>query len=94
MLTAAILAVLATMVMALARAFLGPTEYDRMLAANSFGTKTVLLITLGGHALGWHSHLDVALLYAMVNFIGTIAVMRFFEYTTAQDEAGNTGPGE
>jgi multicomponent Na+:H+ antiporter subunit F len=94
MLTAAILAVLATMVMALTRAFLGPTEYDRMLAANSFGTKTVLLIALGGHALGWHSHLDVALLYAMVNFVGTIAVMRFFEYTTPKDEAGSTGPGE
>ena len=88
MLIAAILAVLVTMMMALARAFIGPTEYDRMLAANSFGTKTVLLITLGGHVLGWHSHLDVALLYAMVNFVGTVAVMRFFEYTKPQDEDG------
>ena len=88
MLTAAILAVLVTMTMALVRAIIGPSEYDRMLAANSFGTKTVLLIALGGHALGWHSHLDIALLYAMVNFVGTIAVMRFFEYTTARDEDG------
>ena len=86
MLTGAIIAILITMVMALARAFLGPTEYDRMLAANSFGTKTVLLIAVGGHALGWHSHLDVALLYAMVNFVGTIAVMRFFE--GREDDAG------
>ncbi|MGD9392451.1 MAG: monovalent cation/H+ antiporter complex subunit F, partial [Chromatiales bacterium] len=69
MLTAAIIAILVTMGMALVRAFLGPTEYDRMLAANSFGTKTVLLIALGGHALSWHSYLDVALLYAMINFI-------------------------
>lgn len=90
MLTAAILAVLFTMIMALARAFIGPTGYDRMLATNSFGTKTVLLIALGGHALGWHSHLDIALLYAMVNFVGTIAVMRFFEYTRPQDETGKT----
>lgn len=73
------------MVLALIRGFLGPTAYDRMLAANAFGTKTVLLITLGGHALAWHSHLDVALLYAMVNFVGTIAVMRFFEYQGSDD---------
>ena len=84
MLTAAILAVLLTMIMALARAFLGPTAYDRMLAANSFGTKTVLLIALGGHALEWHSHLDIALLYAMVNF---------FEYTRPQDDSGEPGHG-
>ena len=88
MLIAAIFAVLITMVMALVRAFIGPSGYDRMLAANAFGTKTVLLIMLGGHALGWHSHLDIALLYAMVNFVGTIAIMRFFEYTRPQDETG------
>ena len=83
MLIAAIIAVLITMTLALTRAFMGPTEYDRMLAANSFGTKTVLLIALGGHFLSWHSFLDVALLYAMVNFVGTIAIMRFFEASAA-----------
>ncbi len=88
MLYAAIIAVIITMVLALTRAFLGPTEYDRMLAANSFGTKTVLLIALGGHALEWASFLDIALLYAMVNFVGTIAVMRFFEYSSPADETG------
>ena len=75
------------MVLALIRAFMGPTEYDRMLAANSLGTKTVLLIALGGHALSWNSFLDVALLYAMVNFVGTIAVMRFFEYSTPAESS-------
>ena len=65
--------------MALVRAFLGPTEYDRMLAANIFGTKTVLLIAVGGYVLAWPVFLDIALLYALVNFVGTIAVMRFFE---------------
>lgn len=87
MLTAAIIALLITMVLALIRAFMGPTEYDRMLAANSLGTKTVLLIALGGHALSWNSFLDVALLYAMVNFVGTIAVMRFFEYSTPAESS-------
>lgn len=75
-----------TMVLALVRAFLGPSAYDRMLAANLFGTKTVLLIALGGFALQWHSFLDIALLYAMVNFVGTIAVMRFFEYSDDNDD--------
>ena len=90
MLEVAIVAVLITMVLALARGVIGPTGYDRMLAANAFGTKTVLLIALGGHALGWHSYLDVALLYAMINFVGTIAVMRFFEYARPEDENGET----
>ncbi len=80
MLIAAVVAILVTMFLALIRTFLGPTEYDRMLAANSFGTKTVLLSALGGYALSWNSYLDVALLYALLNFVGTIAVMRFFEY--------------
>ena len=87
MLTAAIVAILVTMFLALIRTFLGPTEYDRMLAANSFGTKTVLLIALGGYALSWNSFLDVALLYALLNFVGTIAVMRFFEYRDASEES-------
>ena len=91
MLAVAIIAVLITMLMALARGFLGPTGYDRMLAANSFGTKTVLLIALGGHALSWNSFLDVALLYALVNFVGTIAVMRFFEYSNASKERDDPG---
>ena len=81
MLSAAIAAVLVTMILALIRAFEGPSAYDRMLAANAFGTKTVLLIALGGYALSWPSYLDIALLYAMVNFVSTIAVMRFFEYS-------------
>lgn len=91
MLVVAVIAVLITMLLALARGFLGPTGYDRMLAANSFGTKTVLLIALGGHLLGWHSFLDIALLYAMVNFVSTIAVMRFFEY---RSEGGQNDDGD
>lgn len=80
MLLAAVLAILVTMVLALIRAFMGPSAYDRMLATNMFGTKTVLLIAVGGYAMSWPGYLDVALLYAMVNFVSTLAVMRFFEY--------------
>ena len=91
MLTAAIVAVLVTIFLALIRIFIGPTEYDRMLAANSIGTKTVLLIALAGYALSWNSFLDVALLYALLNFVGTIAVMRFFEYRNLPDEHDDPG---
>ena len=79
MIGVAILALLLTMGLALIRAFKGPSVYDRMLAVNMFGTKTVLLITVGGHAMGWYSYVDIALMYALINFVGTLAVMRFFE---------------
>ncbi len=80
---AAVLAILVTMALALIRAFMGPSVYDRMLAANVFGTKTVLLIAIGGYALSWQAFLDVALLYALTNFVSTVAVMRFFEFSSA-----------
>lgn len=87
MLLAALIAILVTMALVLVRAFAGPTVYDRVLAMNMFGTKTVLLIAVGGYMLGWTSFTDVALLYAMLNFIATIAIMRFFEqYEDARQE--------
>lgn len=84
MLFAAVVAIIITMGLALIRACLGPTAYDRMLATNMVGTKAVLLIAVGGHALGWSGYADIALLYAMINFISSIAVMRFFEYQKTQ----------
>ncbi len=73
-------AVLVAMAMAMARALLGPTVYDRVLALNNFGTKTVLLIAVLGFVSGRPEFLDLALAYALINFIGTIAVLKFFEY--------------
>jgi multicomponent Na+:H+ antiporter subunit F len=72
-------AILVTMALALLRALLGPTEYDRILAVNTFGTKTVLIIAVLGFLMGRPDFLDIALLYALINFIGTIAVLRFYE---------------
>lgn len=80
MLVAAMLAVLVAMALALFRALLGPTIYDRILAVNSFGTKTVLAIALLGFISGRPDFLDLALVYALINFIGTIAILRYFEY--------------
>lgn len=77
---AATIALLAAMGLALARAFLGPTVYDRILAVNAFGTKTVLMIAVLGFLSGRPEFLDIALLYALINFVGTIAVLKFVRY--------------
>ena len=81
MFIAGAVAVLVSMAMALARAFVGPTIYDRILAVNMFGTKTVLLIAVWGFLSGRPEFLDIALVYALINFVGTIAVMKFFKYS-------------
>lgn len=73
-------AILVSMAIVLARAFAGPTIYDRLLAVNSFGTKTVLLIAVFGFLTGRPDFLDIALVYALINFITTIAVLKYFEY--------------
>jgi multicomponent Na+:H+ antiporter subunit F len=80
MFVAATLALLVTMALALARALLGPTVYDRVLAVNSFGTKTVLLIAVFGFLTERPDFLDISLIYALINFIGTIAVLKFLKY--------------
>jgi len=68
------------MTLAMIRALLGPTLYDRVLALNTFGTKTVLLIAVLGFLAGRPEFLDLALVYALINFIGTIAVLKYFEF--------------
>ncbi|MFT6285814.1 MAG: multicomponent Na+:H+ antiporter subunit F [Alcanivorax sp.] len=70
-------ATLITMGLALARALLGPTIYDRVLAMNMFGTKTVLLLSVVAFLYGRPDFLDLALAYALINFIGVFAVLEF-----------------
>lgn len=82
---AATLALLAAMLLMLVRLFLGPSLYDRVLALNAFGTKTVLLIGLVGFVTDRPDFLDIALLYALINFVGTIAVLKFFRYRALGD---------
>ncbi len=77
MFLAATAALLAAMVLTLARAFAGPTVYDRILAVNQIGTQTVLLIAAMGFITGRPDFLDISLLYALINFIATIAVLRY-----------------
>jgi multicomponent Na+:H+ antiporter subunit F len=71
-------ATLVTMALALLRAVLGPSVYDRVLAVNMFGTKTVLLLSVIAFLYGRPDFLDLALAYALINFIGVLAVLEFF----------------
>lgn len=68
------------MALMIARAVAGPSQYDRILAANSFGTKTVLLLAVIGYMFGRPAFLDVAIVYALINFVTTIALMKLFRY--------------
>lgn len=79
-------AILITMTLALIRAMLGPTVFDRVLALNMFGTKTVLLICVAGFLIKRTDFLDLALLYSLMNFIGMVALLRFSEYGTFHGE--------
>lgn len=64
----------------LIRAIKGPTVFDRVLAVNAIGTKTVVLLAVIGFLDGRADFLDIALLYALMNFIATIAILKFIEF--------------
>jgi len=72
-------AILVTMVLAVVRGLAGPTIFDRVLAVNMFGTKTVLFIAVVSFLTGRPDFLDLALAYALINFIGVFAVLLFFQ---------------
>lgn len=90
MFAAGAIGLLVAMSLAIVRALLGPTIYDRIMAVNMFGTKTVLLIAVLGFVAGRPDFLDLALLYALMNFIGTIAVLKYVRYR----DLGQTRYGE
>ena len=86
----AAIAILVTMCLALTRAMLGPTVFDRVLALNMFGTKTVLLICAICFLTGRTDFLDLALLYSLMNFIGMVALLRFSHYFSFGEEVSNS----
>ena len=88
MFAAAACSLLVTLVLALARAALGPTVFDRLQAANTIGTCSMLLLAVMGFLGGRPEFLDLALVYGLLNILGTIAVLKYFRH-------GNLGdPGE
>ncbi len=76
---AAAVAILVTMTLALTRALLGPSVYDRVLAVNMFGTKTVLFLSVIAFLYERRDFLDLAVAYALINFIGVLAVLKFVQ---------------
>ncbi len=91
MFAAAMVAILVSMAMLLVRAVKGPTVFDRILSVNSFGTKTVLLIAVLGFLAGRPAFLDLALVYALMNFISTIAVLKFTRFGSLAGERSLAG---
>lgn len=80
MIVAAAFALLAAAGLAIARLFAGPTLYDRVLAVNAFGTKTVLFLAVFAFVIDRPDAIDIAILYALINFVATIAILKFFRY--------------
>lgn len=78
MFAAAAIALLVTLTLALIRAALGPTVFDRAQAANSVGTVAMLLLAVIGFLTGRPEFLDLAIVYGLLNVIGTIAVLKYF----------------
>ena len=89
--TVAVVALLIAMTLSVARAVAGPTVFDRILAANAFGTKTVLLIAAFGFMTGRPEFLDLGLVYALINFIGIIAALKFFKFGAFDDRPFSGG---
>jgi multicomponent Na+:H+ antiporter subunit F len=83
MYTVVTISILITMAMALVRALRGPSVYDRVLAVNMFGTKTALLLAVIAFLYGRPDFLDLALAYALINFVGVLAVLEFFQKRSA-----------
>ena len=90
MFVAGTIALLVTILVALIRAFVGPSIYDRILVLNMVGTKTVLLIAIVGFLMGRPEFMDIAIVYALINFVGVIAVLKVFKY----GDLGRSGEDE
>ena len=69
-----------SIIMLLVRFILGPTIFDKILSANLIGTNIILAILFIGFEGNNMSYIDVALVYAFLNFVATIAFLRFFRY--------------
>jgi multicomponent Na+:H+ antiporter subunit F len=90
MFAAAALALLVTLALAIVRAVLGPTVFDRVQAVNTLGTAAMMLLAVLGFLTGRPEFLDLAITYGLLNVVGTIAVLKFFR----QGDLGDPGKGE
>ena len=88
MFAVAAVALLVSLALVVTRAILGPTVFDRVQAGNTVGTLAMMLLAVIGFLTGRPEFLDIAITYGLLNVVGTIAVLKFFQ-------RGNLGdPGE
>lgn len=80
MFAGAMLALLVALALVLVRVIKGPTVFDRVIAGNSVGTLSVLILAVMGYVFGRPAFIDLAITYALLNVIGTIAILKFFRY--------------
>ncbi len=83
-----LLACAVSIILLVVRAAKGPSAFDRILAVNSIGTVIILGISLHGFALGRPEFVDISILYAVLNFLGTLAILRFYRSSDVNDEDG------
>jgi multicomponent Na+:H+ antiporter subunit F len=93
MFLAVVAAIFVSISLVMIRLFAGPTLYDRVLAVNTFGTLTVLLLSALGFVTERPDFLDIAILYALINFVSTIAILKFFRYRGLGRGLTNTEKG-
>lgn len=80
MFAAAAVAILVALVLVIGRALAGPTVFDRLLAGNTVGSLAVLLLAVVGFLTGRPEWLDIAIVYGLLNLIGTLAALKFFRH--------------
>jgi multicomponent Na+:H+ antiporter subunit F len=87
-------AIMFALIVAVVRALRGPTVFDRLLAANSIGTAAILLLAVFGFITDRPEFLDLGITYALLNLIGTLAVLKFIRYGdlgySGEEEAADT----
>ncbi len=88
LLLAVALIIVANAFICLYRAMAGPTIQDRILGVNIISTKTLSVVALIAFIFGETFFLDVALLYALLNFVVTVALARYLE-TVGWEEVGS-----
>ena len=82
MFIAVLIALFVCFILILVRLVAGKTMYDRILAANSIGTIIILGISIHGFFMGRPEFIDISIVYALINFIGTVAILKLFDKGT------------
>ncbi|MBM3567316.1 MAG: hypothetical protein FJX46_01020 [Alphaproteobacteria bacterium] len=85
MFAAAAIALVVALALTVARALLGPTVFDRVLGANTIGTLAVCLMAVYGFLTERPEFLDVAIVYAFLNVLSTLAILKFFRFGSLGD---------